>query len=61
MLPADTRPYKPRWGIVGLSGGLRMLGTAYQAPLGLILPKETQGVAVAVAVTNRQVSYGWGC
>ena len=42
MLPADTRLYKPRWGIVGLSGGLRMLGTAYQAPLGLILPKESQ-------------------
>ena len=56
MLPADTRPYKPRWGIVGLSGGLRMLGTAYQAPLGLILPKETQGVAVAVSVTTYGIS-----
>ena len=49
MLPADTRLNKPRWGIVGLSGGLRMLGTAYQAPLELIIPEDTRGFAFAFA------------
>ena len=55
ILPADTWLNEHRRGIVGLSGGLRVLGTAHQAPLALILPKDTEGVAVTVPTTRARL------